>query len=85
MFKVLGEVSKANFRTSAVGLRKEYFLHFWGSWQDPMRGCPGGHRAPGDLVGLQGQLLQSTGAIPSNVREEQARQKASTEEANVSD
>lgn len=85
MFKVLGEVNKANFRTSAVDLRKEYFLLFWGSWQDPMRGCPGGHRGPGELVGLQGRLVQSTGTIPSNVQEEQAWQKASTEEKNISD
>lgn len=30
VFKVLGEVSKANFRTSAVDLSKEYFLLFSG-------------------------------------------------------
>lgn len=29
--KVLGEVSKANFRASDVDLRKEYFLLFRGS------------------------------------------------------
>lgn len=61
VFKVLGEVSKANFRTSAVDSSKEYFLLFFrgSAWQDPMRGCPGGHRDPKELVDLQGQPLQS--------------------------
>lgn len=79
-------MSKANFRPSAVDLRKEYFLLFWGSaWQNPMRGCPGGPRGPRELVDIQGQPLQGTGAVPSTVQEEQAWQKASTEEKSIAD
>lgn len=50
-----------------------------------MRGCPGGHRGPRELVDLQGQPLQSTGTVPSKVQEEQAWHKGSTEEKSISD
>lgn len=47
-----------------------------------MRDCPGGQRGPGELVGLQGQTLQSTRTVPSNMqKEKQARQKAGTEQS----
>lgn len=86
MFEVLREVSKAN-RISTVAFRREDFWLFQGSAeQDPVRDCPGGHGGPRELVALQGQPLQSTRTAPSSLqREEQASQKASTEQHGTSD
>lgn len=81
MFEVLREVSKAN-RISTVAFRREDFWLFEGSAeQDPVGDCPGGHGSPRELAALQGQPLQSTRTAPSSLqREEQAPQKASTEQ-----
>lgn len=78
VFKVLGGVSKANLRTSAVGLRKEYFLGILaGSHERLPRRTQGPRRA--------GWSSRTTSSKHRSNSFQRARQKASTEETNVSD